>query len=96
MSYNINALDELVEQFEKLPGVGRKSAQRLAFYVLGLPAQDAQAFADAIMEAKRTVHTCPVCQNLTDRPVCPICDDDLRDHSVIFRIYFEFYAKIIL
>ena len=51
--------------------------------MLGLPLADAQSFADAIMEAKRTVHTCPVCQNLTDRDICPICDDDMRDHSVI-------------
>jgi recombination protein RecR len=51
--------------------------------VLGLPEESAQEFADAIMEAKRSVHTCPVCQNLTDRELCPICDDDLRDHGVI-------------
>ena len=51
--------------------------------MLGLPLVDAQAFADAIMEAKRTVHTCPICQNLTDRDICPICDDDTRDHSLI-------------
>ena len=51
--------------------------------MLGLPLEDAQSFADAIMEAKRTVHTCPICQNLTDRDICPICDDDMRDHSLI-------------
>ena len=83
MQYFPAALQELADQFGKLPGIGGKTAQRLAFYVLSLPAQEAQAFADAIVEAKRTVHTCPVCQNLTDREICPICDDDLRDHSVI-------------
>jgi recombination protein RecR len=83
MQYFPAALQELADQFAKLPGIGGKTAQRLAFYVLGLPAQEAQAFADAILEAKRTVHTCPVCQNLTDRQICPICDDELRDHSVI-------------
>ena len=83
MQYFPAALQELADQFGKLPGIGGKTAQRLAFYVLSLPASEAQAFADAIMEAKRTVHTCPVCQNLTDREICPICDDDLRDHSVI-------------
>lgn len=83
MQYFPAALQELSDQFARLPGIGGKTAQRLAFYVLGLPAQEAQAFADAIVEAKRSVHTCPVCQNLTDRQVCPICDDDLRDHSVI-------------
>ena len=83
MQYFPVALQDLADQFARLPGIGGKTAQRLAFYVLGLPAQEAQAFADAILEAKKTVHTCPVCQNLTDRQICPICDDDLRDHSVI-------------
>ena len=83
MHYFPAALQELADQFARLPGIGGKTAQRLAFHVLGLPLSDAQAFADAIMEAKRTVHTCPVCQNLTDRDICPICDDDMRDHSVI-------------
>lgn len=83
MQYFPAALQELADQFGRLPGIGGKTAQRLAFYVLSLPAQEAQAFADAIMEAKKTVHTCPVCQNLTDRSICPICSDDLRDHSVI-------------
>ncbi len=83
MQYFPAALQELSDQFARLPGIGGKTAQRLAFYVLGLPAQEAQAFADAIVEAKKSVHTCPVCQNLTDRQICPICADDLRDHSVI-------------
>ena len=83
MQYFPAVLQDLADQFARLPGIGGKTAQRLAFYVLGLPAQEAQAFADAIIQAKKTVHTCPVCQNLTDRPICPICDDDLRDHSVI-------------
>ena len=83
MLYFPAALQELADQFARLPGIGGKTAQRLAFHVLELPEQEAKAFADAIMEAKRTVHTCPVCQNLTDRELCPICDDDLRDHSQI-------------
>ena len=77
------ALQNLSDQFARLPGIGGKTAQRLAFHVLGLPEEAAQEFADAIMEAKRSVHTCPVCQNLTDRELCPICDDPRRDHSVI-------------
>ncbi len=77
------ALQNLADQFAKLPGVGSKTAQRLAFHVLSLPDEDAQEFADAILEAKRTVHTCPECQNLTDRELCPICDDDTRDHGII-------------
>ena len=83
MQYFPAALQDLADQFARLPGIGGKTAQRLAFYVLGLPLEEAQSFADAIVEAKRTVHTCPVCQNLTDKEICPICDDDLRDHSVI-------------
>ena len=77
------ALQNLADQFARLPGIGGKTAQRLAFHILGLPFEDAQAFADAIVTAKKEVTTCPVCQNLTDRELCPICDDDMRDHSVI-------------
>ena len=67
MEYFPSALQELSDQFARLPGVGGKTAQRLAFYILQMPPDEAQAFADAIIEAKRTVHQCPVCQNLTDR-----------------------------
>ena len=77
------ALENLIDAFASLPGIGRKSAQRLAFHVLALPEGEAEAFANAVLEAKRSVHTCPVCQNLTDRELCPICDDDTRDHSLI-------------
>ena len=77
------ALQELADQFARLPGIGGKTAQRLAFYVLGMPQEDAEAFAEAILEAKKSVHTCPVCQNLTDREICPICADDMRDRGVI-------------
>jgi len=77
------ALQDLADQFARLPGIGGKTAQRLAFYVLGLSQEDAQSFADAILAAKEQVHTCPVCQNLTDRELCPICDDDTRDHGTV-------------
>ena len=77
------ALEELADHVGRLPGIGNKTAQRLAFYVLGLPEEEANAFAEAIVEAKKTVHTCPVCQNLTDLDLCPICADDMRDQSVI-------------
>ena len=83
MQYFPAALQELADQFARLPGVGGKTAQRLAFYVLGLSDADAEAFADAIITAKRTVHTCPICQNLTDREICSLCDDDLRDKGLI-------------
>ncbi len=83
MQYFPAALQELADHFARLPGIGGKTAQRLAFYVLGLPESEAQAFADAITDAKRTVHTCPVCQNLTDREICPICDDSARDQGIV-------------
>jgi recombination protein RecR len=83
MHYFPAAMQELADQFARLPGIGGKTAQRLAFYVLELPLEDAQAFADAIIQAKNQVHTCPVCQNLTDRQICGICDDDGRDHGLI-------------
>ena len=73
MQYFPAALQELTDQFARLPGIGGKTAQRLAFHVLELPMEDAQDFADAIIAAKNTVHTCPCCQNLTDRDVCAIC-----------------------
>lgn len=77
------SLQNLTEQFARLPGVGGKTAQRLAFHVLELPLEDAKAFADAILEAKSSIHLCPKCQNLTDRELCPICDNPSRDHSQI-------------
>ena len=83
MNYFPAALQELTDQFARLPGIGGKTAQRLAFHVLSLPLEDAQAFADAILNAKKEVRTCPVCQNLTDRELCPICADPQRDQSVI-------------
>ncbi len=83
MQYFPAALQELSDRFASLPGIGGKTAQRLAFHVLSLPLEDAQAFADAIVAAKREVHTCPCCQNLTDREICPLCDDEMRDQSVI-------------
>ena len=78
------ALEKLVEQFARLPGVGNKSAQRLAFYVLSLPEEQARSFADAIVEAKERIHCCPICQNLTDGDgPCPICQSPRRDPSTI-------------
>ena len=83
MQYFPAALQELADQFARLPGIGGKTAQRLAFHVLELPKEEAQAFAEAIMAAKESVHTCPVCQNLTDREICPICDNEMRDRGLI-------------
>ncbi|HPE16399.1 MAG TPA: recombination mediator RecR [Oscillospiraceae bacterium] len=76
-------LERLVEQFARLPGIGGKSAQRLAFFVLSLPQGEAEAFAEAILDARRRVTCCPVCQNLTDGGLCAICRSEKRDESII-------------
>lgn len=73
----------LAEQFAKFPGIGMKTAQRLAYYVMSMSDMDAKNFSDAILKAHKTVHQCKVCQNLTDVDICPICDDLRRDQSTI-------------
>lgn len=83
MRYFPAALERLTEQFAKLPGIGEKTAQRLAFYLLSVPEGEAVEFAQAILDAKHSVKTCPVCQNLTDQALCSICSDDERDHGLI-------------
>lgn len=77
------SLDKLVEKFASLPGIGQKSAQRLAFHILALDDNEAADFAMAIVEAKKSVHTCPVCQNLTDSDECAICRSPARDGSLV-------------
>ncbi|MBQ1544752.1 MAG: recombination protein RecR [Clostridia bacterium] len=83
MSYDVAALSNLIEQFERIPGVGQKSAQRMAFYVLNLPKEDAEKFARAITDAREKIHRCSVCCNLTDDELCPICKNAARDKSTI-------------
>lgn len=77
------SLEALVEQFESLPGIGHKTAQRLAFHVLDMPDEAARAFARAILDAKASVCQCSICYNLSDSMVCPICDSADRDASTI-------------
>lgn len=76
-------LVKLIEQFERLPGIGRKSAQRLAFHVLDLPHDRAKEFAEAILNAHEKIKKCEICQNLTEEPICPICAQDGRDKTTI-------------
>lgn len=83
MAEYIESLRLLAEKFGRLEGVGKKTAMRMAFSVLELEAEDANAFAQAILDAREKIHLCPVCQNLTDREICPICADEERDHGVI-------------
>ena len=77
------SLDKLVDRFASLPGIGRKSAQRLAFHVLALPDAEAKAFADAILDAKSNVHCCKICQNLTEGEICSVCASSTRDKGTI-------------
>jgi recombination protein RecR len=83
MEYFAAPISRLIEEFEKLPGIGHKTAQRLAFYVLGMPEEKANNFARAIVESKKKIHFCKECYNLTDLEICPICADPRRDKSVI-------------
>ena len=83
MAEQIEALQKLSEQFARLPGIGRKSAMRLAFSILELSDEEAESFANTIIEAKQKVHLCPVCQSLTDKEVCSVCNDLSRDKSTI-------------
>ncbi len=83
MAYHVSPLEKLIEQFERLPGIGKKTAGRLAYFVLSKSEAEAKAFAEAIIEAKEKIHFCSVCRNLTDLEVCPICADSSRDKSVI-------------
>ena len=83
MAEQIEALQKLAERFARLPGIGKKSAMRLAFSVLELTDEEAGDFANTIIEAKEKVHLCPVCQSLTDKEVCAVCNDISRDRSII-------------
>ncbi len=83
MGYRVVPLTKLIEQFERLPGIGKKSAQRLAFHLLNMPQEKAKDFTDTILYAREHIHRCARCQNLTDQPLCPICDDPNRDDSTI-------------
>ena len=82
-AYDVAALEKLVEQFQKIPSIGRKTAQRMAFHVLDLPENEAKEFADAIMEAHTKIHHCALCHNLTENELCPICESTTRDHSLL-------------
>ncbi len=81
--YNALPLELLAEEFAKLPGIGLKTAQRLAYFMISRPEEEVQAFADAMIAAKRDIHYCPCCQNLTDQDLCAICSDPDRDPATI-------------
>ncbi len=81
--YHIAALSTLIEQFNRLPGIGHKTATRLAYYVLSMPEEEAAKLSGAITEAHQKIHYCKVCGNFTDKEVCSICTDQTRDRSII-------------
>ncbi|MEG2213792.1 MAG: recombination protein RecR, partial [Clostridiales bacterium] len=73
----------LIRELARLPGVGPKSAQRLAFYLLSREEQNLHQLTEAILQAKKLIHGCPICGGYTDQPLCPICSDDSRDQSLL-------------
>lgn len=81
--HNALPLVILAEKFASLPGIGMKSAQRLAYHVMSMDEESVEDFAQALIDAKKKVHSCKCCQNLTEREICPICSDDERDSRVI-------------
>ena len=83
MRYTVAALEKLINQFERLPSIGHKTAQRLAFHVLSMSDEQAQTFADTILAAHKNIHQCKVCCNLTEEEICPLCRSSARDRSVI-------------
>ena len=83
MDYYVSPLQNLIDEFRKLPGIGSKTAQRLAYHVLNLPTEKAERFANAILEAKQKITCCSVCQNFSDSNVCSVCNNPARDKGVI-------------
>ena len=83
MAYDVAALEKLIEQFQRIPSIGRKTAQRMAFHVLDVTDEQAKEFADAIIDAHTKIHHCELCHNLTENDLCPICASNNRDHSTV-------------
>lgn len=83
MDYYVSPLQNLIEEFEKLPGIGSKTAQRLAYYILNQSPEKTEKFAEALISAKDKICYCRICQNLSDTEVCSICSNPERDKSII-------------
>jgi recombination protein RecR len=86
MEYYSKEIAKLIEEFSALPGIGAKSAQRLAFHVINMPQEQVEALSTAIVEAKKNVRYCKCCYTLTDQDICPICKDSARDHKTIMVV----------
>ena len=83
MAYDVVALEKLIEQFQKMPSIGRKTAQRMAFHVLDLTDDEAKEFSEAIINAHTRIHRCSLCHNLTENELCPICESVNRDKATV-------------
>ena len=89
MEYNVLPLARLIEQFERLPGIGKKTAQRLAYFVLQMSDEDAKEFSEAIVDAHKKIKYCKICKNLTDQDLCHVCRNNSRDKSIICVVALE-------
>lgn len=83
LGYNLASLEELINQFQRMPGIGIKSAQRMAFYVLSMEEEEAKKFAEAILSAHTKIHQCKTCYNLTENEYCVICRNEARNKEII-------------
>ncbi|MEE1312713.1 MAG: recombination mediator RecR [Lachnospiraceae bacterium] len=86
MNYYSDAITNLIEEFGRLPGIGAKSAQRLAFHIVNMPEDQVTKLADAMISAKKNIRYCKECCTLTDQEICPICASKKRDHSIIMVV----------
>ncbi len=86
MEYYSSDMKNLIEELGRLPGIGHKSAQRLAFHIVNMPAEHADSLADSIRNAKKNIHECSICHTLTDKQVCPICADESRNSRIIMVV----------
>ena len=86
MEYYSGPINELIEELGRLPGIGPKTAQRLAFHIVNISDERAKALSEAILNAKNNIHECKICHTLTDREICPICSDESRDHKLIMVV----------
>ena len=86
MDYFSDRIGRLIDELSKLPGIGSKTASRLAFHIIEMPAEDVDALADAIVQAKRSIKLCRTCYTVTDEEECPVCADPARDHSTIMVV----------
>lgn len=86
MEYFGKQINALIEELSKLPGIGNKSAQRLAFYIINMPKEEVQKLSDTLVEAREKVRYCKDCCTLTDEELCPICSDESRDHTTIMVV----------